>query len=74
METTHKAKSLWEKISVTPIIPDGTESEEQGAVVPIVVEEEHGFWSQNNGKSLLIIAIIAAIIAELAVLSISRRK
>ncbi len=74
-EITHEAKSLWEKIpQIIPIIPGGTESEEQGAVVPIVVEEEHGFWSQNNGKSLLIIAIIAAIIAELAVLSISRRK
>ncbi len=73
-EKTHDAKSLWEKISVIPIIPDGTDPEDPGAVVPIVIEEEHGFWLQKNGKSLLIIAVIAVIIAELAVLSISRKR
>ncbi len=61
-------------VPVIPIIPDTVEPEEQGAVVPIVVEEEHGFWLQKNGKSILIFAIIAAIIAELAVLTVSRDR
>ncbi len=66
-------QAVWTS-NIIPVIPDGTDPEDQGAVVPIVVEEEHGTWLQKNGKSILIIAVIVAIIAELAVLCISRRR
>ncbi len=78
-QATHTAESLWEKASdkfrPIPIIPDIVDPFDPGIAVPVVpVEEEPGFWSQKDGKSLLIIAVIAVIVAELAVLSISRKR
>ncbi len=51
-----------------PVFPteDGT--------VEVVVDDGSGSWLDKNGKTVLIIAVVAAIIAELAVLSVSRRR
>ncbi len=52
-----------------PIIPD-----DGGDAIEVVVDEKEGSGSGIDGKSILLIAIIVAIIAELAVLCISRKR
>ncbi len=56
-----------------PILPDDGTADGNHPVV-IVPETEKQPWLGKNGKTVLIIAIIAAIIAELAVLAYSRRR
>ncbi len=71
-DTTHTAKSVWEKKSDSarpiPIIPDEEEP------IEVIVEKDSEPWLGKNGKSVLLIAVIVAIIAELAVLTISRKR
>ncbi len=67
-------------IPIFPSITDSdvsgavTDSDVPGAVAAAAVVEGKGLWLQDNGRSLLLIAVIAAIIAELAVLCISRKR
>ncbi len=71
-DTTHTAKSLWAKISDSrpiPIIPD-----EEDDPIEVVVKKDSEPWLGKNSKTVLVVAIIVAIIAELAVLCISRRR
>ncbi len=56
-----------------PIIPDDGTADGNHPVV-IVPETEKQPWLWKNGETFLIIAIIATIIAELAILTISRRR
>ncbi len=56
-----------------PIIPDDGTADGDHPVV-IVLEDGKQPWLWKNGKTYLIIAIIAAIIAELAVLAYSRHR
>ncbi len=68
-DTTHIAKSIWEKTSmVIPIIQDDED------VIEVVMEEESEPWLGKDGKDVLLVAIIMAIIAELAVLATSERR
>lgn len=62
--------------SVIPIIPPGDDTVVDGddPVVIIVPDDEKVSWIEKDGKNLLILGIIAAIIAELAVLAISRKR
>ncbi len=51
-----------------PIIPDDEEA------IEVVVEKDSEPWLDKNGKTILLIAVVVAIITELAVLTISRRR
>ncbi len=79
-EKTHNARSLWEKIPDSgsfrpiPIIPDDTDPVDPGATVPVVTQGNSEPWLGEDGKTILLLAIVVAIIAELAVLCISRRR
>ncbi len=68
-QSTHDAKSLWEKILVIPI-----SAEDEEETIEVIVEEGSEPWLGKNGKTVLLTAIIVAIIAELAVLGISRKE
>ncbi len=52
-----------------PIIPDDGDD-----AIEVVVDEKDGSGSGVDGKTILLIAIIVAIIAELAVLAVSRKR
>lgn len=52
-----------------PIFP----GDEQDAIEVITNDDTDNSWLGKNGKTVLVIAIVVAIIAELAVLSISKR-
>ncbi len=66
-QETHIAKSIWKKISI-PIIPDDTDG------IEIIVPDDSGSQLDDDGKAVLLVAIVVAIIAELTVLSISRKR
>ncbi len=74
-QETHVAKSIWEKIPDSgsfrpiPIIPD-----DEDDPIEVIVEKESEPWLGKNGKSVILIAVVVAIIAELAVLCISRKR
>ncbi len=66
---------------MVPIIPDGS-SEPMVPIIPddgqdvievVASDDEDGSWIGRNGKAVILTAIIVAIIAELAVLIISKR-
>ncbi len=70
---THTAVSLWEEITDDGFvpIPDGGRWDE----APFIPEQEgSGRGWLGDSKNILIIAILAAIIAEMAVLAVSRRR
>ncbi len=70
-QETHDAKSLWEKIAIIPIFPD---SDDDADVIEVIVQKDSEPWIDRNGKTVLVVAIVVAIIAELAVLCISRKR
>ncbi len=75
-EEAHVAESRWEKIStVVPIIP-GIQiiPGDDGEAVEVVARGDSGSRSGDDGRTLLLTAVIVAIIAELAVLSVSRKR
>ncbi len=71
---THTAFSVWEKIpeddGFVPTPDDGRWDE--GPYIP--EQKESGWGWLGDSKNILVIAILAAIIAELAVLAVSRHK
>ncbi len=70
-QETHDAKSVWEKIPIIPIIPD---ADDDADVIEVIVPEDSESWIDKNGRNVLLAAIVMAIIAELAVLCISRKR
>ncbi len=54
---------------MVPIIPD----DGQDVIEVVASDDEDGSWIGRNGKAVILTAIIVAIIAELAVLIISKR-
>ncbi len=69
---THTAVSLWEKMTDNGFVPMPDDGRwDDGVYIPVQEESGHGWL--GDSKNILIIAIIAAIIAELAVLAYSRR-
>ncbi len=70
-QETHEAESVWEKITIIPIFPD---SDDDADVIEVIVQKDSEPWIDRNGKTVLLVAIVVAIIAELAVLSISRKR
>ena len=65
--TTHEAKSVWVKF--IPIDP-----RDHDVPIEAVVEKEPESWLGKNGETILSVALIAVIIAELALLLISSRR
>ncbi len=59
--------AVW-SVNIFPIFPDQEET------IEVIVPEDSEPWIDRNGKTVVLIAIIVAIIAELAVLSISRKR
>ncbi len=73
-EETHTAVSLWEQIpeddGFVPLPDDGRWDD-----APYIPEQKESGWGWlGDSKNILVIAILAAIIAELAVLQISRKR
>ncbi len=68
-QDTHTAKSIWKRI-IIPIIPDEGDAD----AIEVIVPEDSEPWIDRNGKTVILVAIVVAIIAELAVLSISRKR
>ncbi len=70
---THTAVSLWEEKTGGDFVPMPDDGRwDDGIYIPAKKESEQGWL--GDSKNILIIAIIAAIIAELAVLQISRKR
>ncbi len=69
--TPHEARSIWVKITdFIPIIPDDGD----GEPIEVIEEKESEPWLGKNGKTVLLVAVLAAVIGELAVLTYSRRR
>ncbi len=64
-------QAVWtsDSIPIIPIIPDDGDDP-----IEVVVDEKEGSGSGVDGESILLIAIIVVIIAELAVLAVSRKR
>ncbi len=70
---THTAVSLWEEITNNGFVPTPDDGRwDDGIYIPEQKGSEQGWL--GDSKNLLIVAILAVIIAELAVLQISRHK
>ncbi len=71
-QDTHTARSVWKKIpQFIPIFPGEEETEWP---IEVVVPDYSEPWLGKNGKSIILIAVVVAIIAELATLCISRKR
>ncbi len=70
-QETHDAESVWEKITIIPIFPD---ADDDADVIEVIVPKDSEPWLDRNGRTVLLVAIVVAIIAELAVLTISRKR